>query len=239
MFIKDLVRKASVIHDDWMEQADGTVITKQGCKIFIPARWTEQKLAFIGNETIVLGFFAVQVGQAYGVCTAAIMVSLDPGATRQLMIDGNAYYELSFDPGTTVVRNVNCVMDDTMPYQIYREFVEMGKIPPYLEYSDVANLFSSCAELCGVTLGANEAVLSAISSSVMKDPDDLNRSFAFRINSIVEQTKLRPAIVPFRDVQYGATNTTAKLMGSYTDLAVTAALVNPSERNEDFEDLLR
>ena len=239
MFNKNSVRKADVIHNDWVPQADGSIVTKAGCKIYIPARWTEQRLAFIGNETVIFGFFAVLVGDAYGVCNAATMVSIRPGSSRQVNINGYGYIEFSFDPGTVVVRNLNCVMDDTMPYQMYREFIEMGKVPPYMEYSDVCNMFESCSELCGVTLGANEAVLSAIASSIIKDPNDLNRSFAFRIDSILEQTKLRGAVVPFRDVQYGATNTTAKIMGSFSDLAVTAALVNPSERSEDFEDLLR
>lgn len=239
MFTKNAVRRAEVIHNDWVPQSDGSIVTKAGCKIYIPARWTEQRLAFIGNETVIFGFFAVMVGEAYGVCNAATMVSIRPGSTRQVNIDGFAYYEFSFDPGTVVVRNLNCVMDDTMPYQMYREFIEMGKVPPYLNYTDACNMFESCGELCGVTLGANEAVLSAISSSIMKDPQDLGRSYAFCINAIADQNKVRPAVVPFRDVQYGATNTTAKIMGSYSDLAVTAALVNPSERTEDFEDLLR
>jgi len=167
------------------------------------------------------------------------MMHISPAFTKQVQIGDESYYEFRFDPGTTVVKSLNCVMDDTLPYQMYREFIELGKIPVYLSYSDMANLFESCGELCGVDLGANEAVLSAIASSVMKDPDDMRRSFSFKINSILDELSERPAIVPFRDVQYGATNTTAKIMGSYSDLAITSALVNPSERNEQFEDLLR
>lgn len=235
MFITGLQRSPDLIKQDWVEQPDGTITTKAGCKIYIPARWAEQRLAFIGNETFALGYFAVVVGQAYAVVTACTMVSLAPSITRQTTIGDTSYYEFWFDPGTTVVRNVNCVMDDTMPYQMYREFIELGKVPGYMDYYDMCNLFESVPTLAGVTLGANEAVLSAIASSVMKDPENLSRSFAFRLG----ESGVEPAIVPFRDVQYGATNTTAKLMGSFSDLAVTAALVNPSERQERFEDLLR
>lgn len=239
MFIESLTRNPDVINNDWVETPDGKIMTKAGCRFYIPARWTEQRLAFIGNETVIFGYFAIVIGKVYAVCNLCTMVQIAPGTTRQVSIGGNAYYEFSFDPGTTIIKNVNCVMDDTLPYQMYREFIEMGKVPPYLAYSDVCNLFESCIEVCGVTLGANEAVLSAIASSIFKDPDDLSRSFAFKIDSIKSELLVNSVIVPFRDVQYGATNTTAKLMGSFSDLAVTGALVNPSERNEKFEDLLR
>ena len=48
-----------------------------------------------------------------------------------------------------------------------------------------------------------------------------------------------PALIPFRSVTYGATNTTAKLMGAYFDEGLTSALVNPSQRTEKIEELLR
>lgn len=237
-----LIRSPEHVHADLVQLPDQTLMTKSGCKIYFPARWTEQRLAFLGNETYVFGFFAIVVGTHYVVGRACTMFKLSPAYTKQVTIGDEVFYELGFDPGTTVVKNLNCVMDDTLPYQMYHEFIELGKLPSYQGYYDQANMFESCIALAGVKLGANEAVLSAIASSVLKDPDDLTRSYAFRLNLVSDgqQTSVpAPTVVPFRDVQYGATNTTAKIMGSYSDLAITSALVNPSERNEPFEDLLR
>ena len=240
MNFSQLKRAPNKVHETLLTTEDGKVITTKGCKIYAPARWAEQRLAFIGNDTILFGYFLIVVENAYYVCgRACTMFPLQPAVTKQVQIGDDSYLEFTFDPGTTVIKNLNCVMDDTLPYQMHHEFIELGKIPGYLSYSDQANLFESVIELCGVKLGANEAVLSAIASSVMKDPEDLGRSYAFKINSIANEREFTPAIVPFRDVQYGATNVTAKLMGSYSDLAITSALVNPSERNERFEDLLR
>lgn len=242
MDFSTLVRSPEHVHADLIKLPDLSVITKSGCKIYFPARWTEQRLAFLGNETYVFGFFAIVVGNYYVVGRACTMFRLSPAFTKQVNIADEVFYELTFDPGTTVVKTLNCVMDDTLPYQMTHEFIELGKIPQYQGYYDQANMFESCIELTGVKLCANEAILSAIASSVLKDPDDLQRSYAFRLDSVVEgqqHTLPTPAIVPFRDVQYGPTNTTAKLTGSYPDLAITSALVNPSTRNEPFEDLLR
>lgn len=263
MDFRRLIRDPARIHETLVELPDHTVITKTGCKIYIPARYAEQRLALIGNEIFIFGIYAIVVGEEtgeneisrsvveptglisqsprgyYGVSNACTMLNISPGFTRIVKGRDQSYYEFSFDPGTVVIRNSFAVMDDTLPYQMYREFIEMGKVPEFFAYEDMANIFISVVELAGVKLGANEAILSAIASSVMKDPDDLRRSYAFIINHIDEQLSRRYGVVPFRDVQLGATNNTAKLMGSFSDLATSSMLVNPSTRSEPMEELLR
>lgn len=256
MDFKRLVRDGSVIHEMLVELPDHSIITKKGCKIYIPARYAEQRLAHISNEIFIFGIFAIVVdngtpavgistdlsaapSRVYGVSNACTMLNIAPGAQRVVKSRDQSYYEFSFDPGTTLIKNSYAVMDDTLPYQMYREFIEMGKVPEFFSYEDMANIFISVVDLAGVKLGASEAILSAIASSVIKDPEELRRSFAFVINEIDEQLKHRYSVVPFRDVQLGATNNTAKLMGSFSDLATSSMLVNPSTRSEPMEELLR
>lgn len=239
---------ADAVKKTLVEQGDA-VITTTGCRIYIPVRFAEQGLALLGDETFIFGFFAILpnfpalAGQeptpVFAVSTACTMIGISPSTTKIIKDGENSYYEFGFDPYTEVINNVNVVMDDTLPYQMYREFIQMGRVPPYLNYEQQAGLFDSVLELCGVSLGAKESILSMIASSVFKDPNDLRRSYAFALKSIEDMRRVRPALVPFRDVQFGTTNTTARLMGSYPDLAVTSALVNPSERLEDMEELLR
>lgn len=256
MDFKRLVRDGSAVHAMLVELPDHTIVTKKACKIYIPARYAEQRLAHIGNEIFIFGIFAIvfddgvpAVGYSadkgapsnsfYGVSNACTMLNIAPGTQRIVKSRDQSYYEFSFDPGTTLIKNSYAVMDDTLPYQMYREFIEMGKVPEFFSYEDMANIFISVVDLAGVRLGASEAILSAIASSVIKDPEELRRSFAFVINDIDEQLKQRYSVVPFRDVQLGATNNTAKLMGSFSDLATSSMLVNPSTRTEPMEELLR
>lgn len=255
MDFRQLVRDSGQVHDNLVELPDHTIMTKKACRIYVPARYAEQRLAYIGNEVFIFGIFAIvygndilQVGLRtepnsfsgfYGVSNACTMLNIAPSSQRIVKTREQSYYEFSFDPGTTVIRNSYAVMDDTLPYQMYREFIEMGKVPEFFSYEDMANIFISVVDLAGVKLGASEAILSAIASSVIKDPEDLRRSFAFAINEIDEQLKRRYSVVPFRDVQLGATNNTAKVMGSFSDLAASSMLVNPSTRIEPMEELLR
>ncbi|MNJ68815.1 hypothetical protein D3C77_650980 [compost metagenome] len=48
-----------------------------------------------------------------------------------------------------------------------------------------------------------------------------------------------PTIIPLRNVSYGATNTIAKLTGSRFDEGMTSAIVNPGDRVERTEMVLR
>jgi hypothetical protein len=56
---------------------------------------------------------------------------------------------------------------------------------------------------------------------------------------MAEQFTKPPTFIPFRSPIYGATNTTAKLIGAYFDDSINSALVNPSEKVEGVESLLR
>ena len=235
-----LIRDADKVKAQLKELPNSSVVTLHGCKIYIPARYVEQGLAFIGNENYIFGMYAMVVGDTYyAVSNACTLLHIHPSGTSTVRCNDTDYYEFSFDPGTTVITTTNAVRDDVLPYKMYKEFVEMGKVPCYFDYVDCANMFVSVPHFCGVELGATEAIVSAIGSSICKNPKDLTQPYSFTLRNIEERRKVPFAVVPFRDVQFGATNTTAKIMGSYSDQALTSALVNPSQRNEGIEDGLR
>lgn len=223
----------------WVNLPDFTVVCKEACKVVFPAGWTESQLAQIGEDTYVVGFWALVVGNSYDVCNAMTMIKFDPGMVNQIKIGDEDYYELYFDPGTTVIPNRKCVKDDTISYKVGKRFVDMGRIPVYMDEVDVANLFSSTPYFCGNYLGAGESVLSCISGGILRDPNDLSRSVSFLWDGPPVRGQPKFQVVPLRDVQYGTTNTTAKLSGSFADIACNSALVNVSERPEPIEDLLR
>lgn len=240
MDFRKLTRDADKVKAQLRELPDASVVTLHGCKIYVPARYVEQGLAFIGNENYIFGMYAMVVGDTYyAVSNACTLLHIHPSGTGTVRCDEVDYYEFSFDPGTTVFTTVNVVKDDVLPYKMYKEFVEMGKVPCYFDYVDCANMFTSVPHYCGVDLGANEAIVSAIGSSICKNPKDLTQPYALILKNIADRHRQPFTIVPFRDVQFGATNTTAKIMGSYSDQALTSALVNPSQRSEGIEEGLR
>lgn len=241
MDYRKLTRNPQLGKQNLVKLPDKTVFTKVGCRVIFPVCYAEHQLAFIGEEVQALGILAVifpETGQ-YTVMNVPSLMKMSPAVINVVKIFDEDYYELLFDPNTPLFTTTQLVVDDVMPYRIYKYFVAHGRIPWYLDFLDVTNLFLPCTQYCKVSLAANEAVMSLVASDVARNPTDPGQKFCTTIQSIEERNKQRPYWVPFTDIQYGATNTTAKMMGNYADLAVVSALVNPSQRLENIEELLR
>ena len=124
---KKLTRDASKVHAALKELEAGSVVTVRECKIYIPARFAEQQLAVLGNETNICGLFAIVVDdQYYGVSSAMAMMRIEPTMTNTVKVGEDEYLEFVFDPGSTVISSTELVKADTFIYLIYSEIMAKG-----------------------------------------------------------------------------------------------------------------
>lgn len=73
-------------------------------------------------------------------------------------------------------------------------------------------------------------------SVIARNPDDLNQFFRqVTTGKDLERVKF----IQLRSSTHGANNTTARLLGSHFSDNLTSALVNPSDREENIERILR
>ncbi len=217
-------------------------ITTAGCRIYVPCRYETHKLMTVGDEIRILGIFAIVVGEGaqarYGISSAIAMLTVTPSSTAIIKIQGDDYYELSFDPGAEICGNLDLVKNDSLVFPVYDEFVAKGHIPAFFSYEDMCTLFISSERHAAMRLDASNAVLEMIVGSIARHRDD--RTIYYR-QTLTEDAALKvpPAYIAFRNVIYGATSTVSKLLGSYMDDGMMSALVNPSEKVEGIESLLR
>ncbi len=239
MDVSKLRRNASVILDSLMETPKNELISKTGCRILIPTRFAEHKLATISNEIRIVGVFVMVIGDNYGVSSAAAMMQITPTSTTIIDINGDEYYDFTFAPGAQITPNLELVVDDPIAYMLYDEIIAKGHIPWFFNYEDVGKLFVSAPYHANIVLGGNNVALEMIAASISRDSKDRTVYYRHTIKSIDEQHTRPPTFIAFRNVIYGATNTTAKLMGAYFDDGLLSSLVNPSETTEGVETLLR
>lgn len=234
---KQLKRNAKAIHDILLETDAGQLITKKPCKIYIPARFAERKLAVIANEIRIVGIFAiVDSNNNYGVSCANAMMQFTPTSTHVVKINGEDNYEFSFEAGSIISPNINLVKKDTLTYNIYDEIIAKGNVPWFFNDVDLCKLFSTSIHHAGVALGPNNIAIELIAASITRRKGDLPKYYR---HSLKEGVKFEPAYIPLRSIIYGPTNTTAKLMGSYFEEGMLSSLVNPSQKPESIETLLR
>lgn len=240
MDIKNLTRDSQRVHTALAETPKGALVAVKALKIYVPLDYEDRKMAVIANEIRTTAIFAIVVDdQFYAVSLVTAMMQLTPSSTTVIKIDGEDYYEFSFDKGSEVCPNVNLVKDDKLVYRIYDSIIAKGHIPWFLSYEDVGKLFTTALSHGGIRLGPNNIPLEMIAASISRQSKDRTKYYRHTLKSMAEQYVNPPAFVPFRSVIYGATNTTAKLMGAYFDDGLMSALVNPSEKTEGVETILR
>lgn len=237
MDITELRRDANYVLST-LEEVGDTLVTRTGCKIHIPVHYEESNLITIGVETYILGIYAMIVeDRVYSVNSVLAMMRIDPTYVGNVVIDETHYYEFYFEPGSAVIRGLDLVQNDVIAYYVYDEFMAKGRVPWYIDYYDKGRLFASAPKHAGIRIGANQAVMEMMVATNTRNPNNLSEYYRQYVNAT---DKPEPAAnIPSNSVIYGATNTTAKLNGSYFDLGVVSALNNPSVRKERIEDILR
>lgn len=235
-----LVRDATKVHEALQEMPDGRVVAIKPCKIYSPVRYAERNLSYVGAEVHILGIYGITVQDKFlGVSLLNTMIRIEPSSTQKIKIDGDEYYEFVFDAGATVFTSVDLVKTDTLVYRIYDEFIAKGYVPWYIGYEELGHLFDSAKEFAGANIGTNPEVTQLIASIIARDSKNLTKYFRTAVNKPQDLQSIKPAFVPLKSVEYSATNTLAKLGGSYFQKGVISALNNPSTRPERIESILR
>lgn len=233
-------RDPTKVHASLVQQPGGSVVTSQECKIYIPERFIEKQLAKISNEIYIVGIFGIVVDDKYyGVSTVNAMMRITPTSIRTVKFDDDSYLEFYFEPGSQVIATVELIMQATLVYKIFDEIIARGRAPWYIDYNDLAKLFMSSKRHAGVNFSNSHAILEMFAAAIARDSADKTKYYRHTVKSQDEIVSRPPAIIALRNITHGATNTTAKLLGSYWNEGLNSALVNPSEKVEAIEELLR
>lgn len=241
MDVANLTRKATAIHDNLIELPDGSIITRSGCVIHIPARYVDKGLATLGNETYICAIFGISDSSGnYAVSKAAAMMRIEPISQSKYSVNGEEYLAFEFPPGSTVIPDTQLVVQSTLLYNIYAFFVGGGDIPWFMDYEqDVLRLFDTDEIHAGSRLVPDRAVFHMIAATISRYKEDKTKYYRQVAKDRMTITSVRPEYVPFKSVIYGPKSTASRLMGNYFDQAVATALVNPATGRDDIETLLR
>lgn len=237
MEMKQLKRDASKVTPYLKELKNGTVVAVKECKIYIPARWRDTELAQLGNEIYILGIFMIVVDDLYyAINNITALMNIEPSSTNAVVIDGQDHIEFVFEAGDIIFPTTDIVKGDKLIYYIFDEIVGKGKVPLYLDYLDLGEVFGTSEKHAGVKLASTPTVLHMLLSMICRDSTNPNQFF----RQVTDGKDLSKVMyIPLRSSTYGANNTTSRLLGSHFADNLTSALVNPSDREENIEHILR
>lgn len=233
-------RDASKVKAALVRQPDGSVLTTRPVKIYVPERYVEKNLAEIGSETFIVGIYAMVVDDAYyAVSKINAMMRIKPTTISTVKFDGTSYLEFYFEPGSVVIATTSLIKSDILVYHIFNYFISNGSVPWFLEYEDVATLFDSADYHAGFGLARSHSILEMFAAAIARDPQQRTKYYRHAVGDGTDKPKAPVAYIALRNISLGATNTTARLQGSYWSDGLTSALANPSTKRERVEQLLR
>lgn len=241
MEYRHLVRDPEKVKKVLWYADDGSISTSKTVKIYVPERYTERQLATVASDTYIVGYFAMVLEDKYYTVSKILApMRIKPTVISTVKFDGADYLEFQFDAGSVVIADSQLVRDDILTYRIFNEFVSKGHVPWFIDYRlDLGGLFDSSAKFAGVNFGANRVVLEIIAAAITRVKSQPTKYYRHAIQNTEDLTRIEPVNIPLRSVSYGATNTTSKLVGSYFGDGLTAALVNPADKVERIETILR
>lgn len=236
MDIKGLKRDKVKIQSLLAYHKDGTVSAIDDTIITVPAYWEEKGLFIRGDTISVIAICPIIVGNYYAVLNILSLISTDPESISIVSIEDVDYIKLFYSKGDRILSKSNVVLDDGLPYKAFDELIDRGKVPWYLTYDDMGKLMDTAADYTGLKFNIDHAIFEMVASLMTRDSNDRSKFYRHRLNV---DPKTQYTFIPMSSVQYGASNTTAKLIGAYWSEGLSSALVHPSERKELIEDLLR
>lgn len=223
-----------------VEVINGELVTKTGCKIYIPVRFTDKKLATVGKEVKTAAIFAMVIDDKfYSVCNVCSALILTPTFTTITKIGDDEYYEFVFEPGATIAPTLESEKNSGLVYRIYDDIIARAHIPWYLNHQDVGKILLYSNKHGGIWLAATNVPMELIISIISRNSKDVTKHFRHTCNSFDDVLKNPPVYVPIGSVILGAKNTTSALMGSRIEDGMISSLVSPSTETSIVETILR
>lgn len=218
---------------------DKALVCKKDCTIMIPVKYRSRGLANLENQTRVAGIFAMIVGDKYHCVKVDAMIDLTPTSSRTVEVNGEEYLEFFFSAGSKVWESCMVVQTAILLYYISEHFYSRGDVPWYMNMEDFSSILETAKKHAGNDLSVDPAILEVIAAHLARDPKDRTKFIRHSLKTQADFTNKEVAFISLKNIELGATNTVAKLMGSYYGEGLSSALVTDTTKMEGIEELLR
>lgn len=197
-------------------------------------------LARVGSDTSFYSLFLITNPEEthYAIFNCMASVHSDPDAINTITINDEKYYELTYEPGSVLIKSLVVVREDKLIGKSYKEFVTKGKVPFFINYADMGRVFSQTGKYAGKSIGDTFESLAIPISIIARNPDNINQYYREILNDI-DPDKVTPVFVPASSVNFSASSALTKLTGSYFYTGVVSSLCNPTTQTELIDYVLR
>jgi hypothetical protein len=202
--------------------------------IYIPIRYEDKGLLTITERVSTLAIFDMVINDTINVgFLFAATITIEHSQLDRVTIDNEQYLHLTLYKNDRFMCNTDYIKNDKFGYILWVEFIALGRLPRFITYENVVWLFDRIAEVIGVNFGVNHSVFEMLYAHLFRDSNDL--SVKYRLTKMDKP----PTMIELRNVAYGPDDTMSKILGSYMNVGLNAALITESTQPSPIEIHLR
>jgi len=235
----DFKRNPSVLTKHFKEK-EKRIVTDKDMYILVHSKFVDKELTILDNVCKVMGILAVvDEDKNYTIMTIPGMYNVEPSGIENIEIDGELYYTLHIEAGDDLISDTTVVKDSNNAYKVFDLFILSGKIPFFLEYEDLLDVFANLPKFAGIKLGKDTLPFEVFVAMVARDKNDNTKDYRLIINDRKDLNSKKPEWVGLMNIYYSFGSTLSKVAGSYFKTGTLAAIVNKNEKPTKLEQLLK
>ena len=210
------------------------IFVGESLEIRIPKRFEIYGLLDITDKVRTLGIMDLIIDGKYEASLNILCpVVICPSEIDEMTIDGVPYLVLYLEHGDIFIDNDQVPQTNKAVYSVYVEFITRGKPLYTFHYRELALIFDRAKELTGSGIGVDRVLFELIVSHLARDKNDLFKQYRYT------DMKDPPQFIPMRSVIYAPSNTTTRMVGSYSDDGTVAAAQTQTTTDQPFENIFR
>lgn len=224
-----------------------TLFTKKGrsticnreCYVLLPNNLVKKGLAEITNPVKSVCILAIVEGNKYGTIAIPIKQNFAPHKIEKVLVDNEPYYKLNFTKGDFFFVENTAICDQAFYFELFDLLYLLGKVPFYLNYSDMANLFLEAKKYGNSKIGDNRIAWDIIAGMLARDPNNPKVFYKDFLHKDPNNIKIDPVFKGFKDVYYSYDNTSSKLIGGYLEDGMIGAVIDQETKTSKISEVLR
>lgn len=215
-------------------------IAKENLYIIFPQKFVDKELSILDNICEILGVVMIMDDDYnYSVMTIPGKLTTEPNEIETVEIDNELYVQLVIEKDNTLITSNKIVKNTDLIYQIFELLMLQGKVPFYLNYIDLFNVFSNIPKYTGSDVGIDTLGFEVLIAISARNPNNLDMQFRKFIKTEKDMINKNPKWVGLKNIYYSYNSTLSKIAGSYFKKGLVAAIVKPEDKSTTLENILR
>lgn len=239
-YIKDFKRTKDGLKTVFSVNESNTICNRN-VSILFPSYYLKKNLAAIEGNVEVLCVFMIldKEKDLYSVALAPIKQIFSPNKISEVMLNDTSYMEMEFLSGEIAIPNNHAVVTESFLFDVLESFYLLGKVPAFLTYDDLSNIFVEARKYAGSKIGDNPIVMQMITSIITRVKGDEEKFYKEVLKNPGDDNKYIERFIGLKDPFFSFDSTASGIIGGYLEEGMIGSIMQPETKPTVIGEILK